>query len=84
MGRWLTLSGCRNVVALLVIVAAGVSVPTIVNAGGFQSADLSITKTDGVATARAGGIGDVHDHRRQRRARRRAPVRRSPTPSRQR
>ena len=55
MGRWLTLGGCRNVVALLVIVAAGVSVPTTVIAGGGQSADLAITKTDGVTTAIAGG-----------------------------
>ena len=55
MGRRLTFRGCRNMVALLVIVAAGVSVPTTVNAGSFQQADLAITKTDGVTTATAGG-----------------------------
>ncbi len=31
------------------------------------SADLAITKTDGVTTVTAGRLGDLHDHREQRR-----------------
>ena len=45
-------------------------------------ADLAITKTDGVTTADARRLGDLHDHGLQRRSEQRRRARRWPTPSR--
>ncbi len=55
MTRWLTIGAWRNFMALLLIFGASGSVATTVIAGLGESADLAITKTDGVSGVTAGG-----------------------------
>jgi hypothetical protein len=55
MSRWLPIGAWRNFVALLLIFGTSGSVATTVIAGPGASADLAITKIDGVSTVVAGG-----------------------------